>query len=236
MDSFDFESRFTRGGSVLRSSIFAAVVIALALMTSSCALTPAGFTEPGPPAGDTLTISPSTANVRAGSTQQFTPSITTKTLTWTVNGVEGGSPATGTIDTNGNYTAPATLPSPNSVTIEAEEASKKSVNSSSAVTLWNPTPQVSNVSPAQIDVGNFTLTITGSNFVSGATISFGGAILTTAFVSSTQLTATGTASVSQVGGVAVDVTNPDPGSSSSNSLSAQVIGTVTIPVAPADRF
>jgi uncharacterized protein (DUF1800 family) len=236
MDSFDFESRLTRGGSVLRSSIFAAAVIALALMTSSCALTPAGFTEPGPPAGDTLTISPSTANVRAGSTQQFIPSITTKTLTWTVNGVEGGSPTTGTIDTNGNYTAPATLPSPNSVTIEAEEASKKSVNSSSAVTLWNPTPQVSNVSPAQIDVGNFTLTITGSNFVSGATISFGGAILTTSFVSSTQLTATGTASVSQVGGVAVDVTNPDPGSSSSNSLSAQVIGTVTIPAAPADRF
>jgi uncharacterized protein (DUF1800 family) len=168
--------------------------------------------------------------------QQFTPSLTTKTLTWTVNGVVGGSTATGTIDTNGNYTAPATLPSPNTVTIEAADASKKSVNSSSAVTLWNPIPQISNISPAQFNVGAFSLTITGSSFVSGATVAFGGANLATTFVSRTQLTATGTASVSQVGSVAVEVTNPDPGSSPSNSLSAQVVGTITIPAAQADRF
>src|SRR5271163_2803370 len=149
------------------------------LMTSSCALTPAGYTAPGPPVTDTLTISPTTANVRAGSTQQFTPSITTKPLTWLVNGVAGGSATTGLVDANGNYTAPATLPSPNSVTIEAEESSKNSVNTSSAVTLWNPIPQISSVSPSSINVGNFTLTITGSDFVSGATVSFGGANLTT---------------------------------------------------------
>ena len=205
-------------------------------MTSSCALSPNGYTSPGPPVGDTLTISPSTANVRAGSTQQFTPSITTKPLTWSVNGVAGGNATTGLIDANGNYTAPATLPSPNSVTIEAEESSKKSVNSTSAVTLWNPIPQVSNISPASLNIGNFTLTITGSNFVSGATVSFGGANLTTTFVSSTQLTATGTASVAQVGAVAVDVANPDPGASSSNSLNAEVIGAITIPPMQAARF
>ena len=216
-----------------RSSIFAIAIVVLMLMTSSCALTPGGYT---PPVGDTLTISPSTANVRAGSTQQFTPSITTKPLTWLVNGVAGGSAASGLIDANGNYTAPATLPSPNLVTIEAEESSKNSVNSSSAVTLWNPIPQISNISPASLNVGNFTLTITGSNFVSGATVSFGGANLTTTFVSSTQLTATGTASAAQVGAVAVDVANPDPGASPSNSLNAEVIGTITIPAAPAARF
>jgi uncharacterized protein (DUF1800 family) len=221
---------------VRRSSILAPAIFALVLMNSSCALTPAGYTAPGPPVGDTLTISPSTANVRAGSTQAFTASITTKPLTWTVNGVSGGSATTGTIDANGNYTAPAILPSPNSVTIEAEETSKKSVNSSSAVTLWNPIPQVANVSPSQIDIGTFSLTITGSNFVSGAAVSFGGANLATTFVSSTQLTATGTASVAQVGTVAVDVTNPDPGSISSNSLSAQVVGAITIPPAQADRI
>jgi uncharacterized protein (DUF1800 family) len=219
-----------------RSLIFLPAIAALALMTSSCALTPSGYTQPGPPVGDTLTISPSTANVRAGSTQQFTASGTTKTLSWTVNRVAGGSPATGTIDTNGNYTAPAAVPSPNTVTIEAAEASKASVNSSSAVTLWNPIPQISNVSPSQINVGSFSLTITGSSFVSGATVSFGGANLSTTFVSSTQLTAAGTASVSQVGSVAVEVTNPDPGSSPSNSLSAVVIATITIPAAQADRL
>ena len=75
------------------------------LMTSSCALSPGGTTAPVPPVGDTLTISPSTANVRAGSTQQFTPSITTKPLTWLVNGVAGGSAASGLIDANGFHRA-----------------------------------------------------------------------------------------------------------------------------------
>jgi uncharacterized protein (DUF1800 family) len=221
---------------VRRSLICAGFTVILALMTSSCALTPAGFTNPPPPATDTLTISPSTANVRAGSSQQFTASITDKTLTWSVNGMAGGNAATGLIDATGNYTAPSTLPSTNTITIQAAEASKSSVNSSSAVTLWNPIPQVAGVNPNQINVGSFNLTVTGSGFVNGATISFGGANLTTTFVSSTQLTASGTASVAQVGSVAVDVTNPNPGSSASNSLSAQVIGVVTIPAAQADRF
>ena len=60
-----------------RSLTLAPFVVVLMFMTSSCALSPTGFTEPGAPAPETLTISPSTANVRAGSTQQFTPSPTT---------------------------------------------------------------------------------------------------------------------------------------------------------------
>ena len=219
-----------------RPCLLAPVVFALAIMTSNCALSPSGFTDPAPPEGETLTISPTAADVRAGSVQQFTASIITKPLTWSVNGVAGGNSATGTIDSTGNYTAPATLPSPNTITIQAAETSKSSVNSSSVVTLWNPTPQISNVSPMQVNVGDFTLTVSGSNFVNGATISFGGATLTTNYVSSTQLTATGSASVSQVGPISVDVTNPNPGSSSSNNLNATVVGTISIPANQADRF
>ncbi len=217
-----------------RSSIYACVAVALTLMISSCALTPPGLTPPG---SDTLTISPSTANVRVGSSQQFTPSLTTKTFTWSVNGVMGGSAATGAIDATGNYTAPTTLPSPNTVTIEATETTKKSVNSSSAVTLWNPVPQISTVSPPQVNVGPFTLTISGSNFINGATASFGGGNLTITSVSGAQIIATGTATVSQAGfSEAVEVTNPDPGSSSSNSVNAQVIGATVITPTAAARF
>jgi uncharacterized protein (DUF1800 family) len=209
---------------VRRSLTLAPFVVALMFVTSSCALSPTGFTEPGPPAPETLTISPSTANVRAESTQQFTPLPTTMTLNWSVNGVMGGTTSTGTIDATGNYTAPATLPSANTVTIEAVDASKKSVKSSGVVTLWNPVPQISSVSPSQVTVGPISITISGNNFVTGATVSFGGGNLTVTSVSSTQLTATGTATDSQVGSVVVEVTNPDPGSSQSNSLSAQVVG------------
>jgi uncharacterized protein (DUF1800 family) len=203
-------------------------------MISSCALTPPGSTGPGPGA---FTISPSTADVRAGSTQQFTPSLTTATFTWSVNGVMGGSPATGTIDATGNYTAPSTLPSPNTVTIEATETTKKSATGSSAVTLWNPIPQISSVSPSQVNVGAFTLTISGTNFVSGATVTFGGSSLTITSVSGTQIIATGTATAAQAGfSEPLQVTNPNPGSSSSNSISAQVIGAAAVSATAAARF
>ncbi len=90
-------------------------------------------------------------------------------------------PDTSTIDANGNYTAPATLLSPNLVTIEAAET-KTSVNATSALTLWNPVPQISNISLSLVNVGPFTLTIAGSDFVNGATVSFDGSNLTTTFV------------------------------------------------------
>ncbi len=142
----------------------------------------------------------------------------------------------GTIDANGNYTAPAALPSPNTITIEAAESSKSSVSASSGVTLLNPIPQISGVTPSSVNVGTFTLTINGGDFVNGATVSFGGANLSTTFVSSTQLTASGTATSAQVGSVAVTVSNPDPGATSSNGISAQVVGTISISANVADRF
>ena len=214
-----------------RSFIAATIVVALAIMTASCSLAPG--TSGG---SDALTISPTTADVRAGATQQFTASVTTKPLTWSVNGVAGGSVATGTIDSTGNYTAPAALPSPNTVTIQAAETAKASVNGSSAVTLWNPVPVITSVTPPQVNVGAFTLTISGSDFVNGATVSFGGSNLTTTFVSSTQLTAVGTATASQVGAVAVVVTNPDPGSIGSNQINAQVVPAVAATATAAARF
>ena len=87
-----------------------------------------------------------------------------------------------------------------------------------------------------MNVGAFTLTISGADFVNGATVSFGGANLSTTFVSSAQLTASGTATSAQVGSVSVTVTNPDPGGTSSNGISAQVVGTISIAANVADRF
>jgi uncharacterized protein (DUF1800 family) len=219
-------------GTVRRWS-FAPVVLSLALMSASCALAPPGFT---PPDSQTLTISPSAAEVRAGSSQPFTPSLAGKTWTWSVNGIAGGNATLGAIDANGNYSAPAVLPAPNAITIGAAETAKPSVTASSAVTLLNPIPVVTGISPSQVNVGTFTLTITGSDFVNGATVSFGATTLATTFVSSTQLTASGTATPAQVGSAAVEVMNPDPGAIGSNSMSADVVGTISVAANVADRF
>src|SRR5271169_3423361 len=109
------------------------------MMSASCALAPPGFT---PPDSQTLTLSPAFTSVRAGSAQAFTPSAAGKSWTWSVNGIVGGNATLGTIDANGNYSAPALLPTPNTITIAAAETTKPSENASSAVTLLNPIPVV----------------------------------------------------------------------------------------------
>ena len=53
-------------------------------------------------------------------------------------------------------------------------------------------------------------------------MSFGGTFLPTTFVSSTEVTATGTATSAQAGTVQVTVINPDPGSTTSNAFALQV--------------
>ncbi|MGD0303551.1 MAG: DUF1800 family protein [Candidatus Acidiferrales bacterium] len=213
-------------------------LILVMIAMASCAMSPVGTTSAPPPDNTTLTISPTTADVRVGSTQTFVPSITNETLTWSVNGVAGGNATVGTISTSGVYTAPATLPSPDTITVSAAESSKTSVTGSSSVAVWNPIPQINGVSPAQIPVGAFTLTISGTNFVSGATVTFGSTGLTVTSVSGTQIVATGTSTTAEIGSVAVAVANPNPGSANSNSMSAQVVGNTTpqISAAVAARF
>jgi len=143
-------------------------------------------------------------------------------VTWTVNGTAGGSAALGTISSTGSYAAPASLPSPNTLTVTATSAAANSATSSSAVTILNPTPTLIGTNPASVGTGSFSLAVTGSNFISGAQVFLGTTPLTTTFVSATQLTATG--SQSSAGLFGITVMNPDPGSSSSNSLNLQVGG------------
>ena len=68
-------------------------------------------------------------------------------------------------------------------------------------------------------------------------VSFGGTFLPTTFISSTELTATGTATSAQAGTVQVTVINPDPGSKTSNEFALEV-GTSanTLSAAAAARF
>ena len=173
-----------------------------------------------------VTVSPGSSTVRAGDTQQFTAKVTAtmdQTVTWSVNGMMGGNAKVGTISTTGLYKAPAALPIPNSVSIEATSSSDQNLSGKVTVSLENPVPTVTAVSPTAVPVGNFTLTITGTKFVNGAKVMFGGQTLTTKFVSATQLTATGTSTSAQNGmSIQVSVVNPDPGSISSAMMAVKV--------------
>ncbi len=200
------------------------LVLALVLVHVSCIGTTksSGGSTP-PPAQIAVSITPTAANVRAGAGQPFSASVTgttNQTVTWSVNGIVGGNSSDGLITNTGLYAAPAILTNPNTITISASSAADSSARGSSDVTLWNATPVLSNVSPATFTSGTFTLTVTGSKFVSGAQVLFGGAAITTTYVSATQLTATGSAP--SAGTFAVSASNPNPGGSSSGAINVTV--------------
>jgi uncharacterized protein (DUF1800 family) len=178
-----------------------------------------------PPLNVQVKVAPTTAQIRASAKQQFSATVTGTANTgvaWSVNNVAGGNSTLGTVDASGMYTAPASLPNPNPVNVTATSAADSRATASAAATILNPIPILTALAPQTINVGNFTLTATGSNFVNGAVVVFGGQFLTTTFNSSTQLTATGTATDQQVGTVQVSVQNPNPGSATSNVLTVQV--------------
>jgi uncharacterized protein (DUF1800 family) len=86
----------------------------------------------GPPPAQT--ISPATANVNLGATQQFTSS-----------GATSWSATAGTVSSSGLYTAPATMPASNKVTVTATGAGG---SASATVTLINPNAQ--QISPTSV--------------------------------------------------------------------------------------
>jgi uncharacterized protein (DUF1800 family) len=188
-----------------------------------------------------VAINPPAPSVRPGDPPvQFTATVanTSNTaVTWSVNGTTGGSAATGLISTTGQYTAPATVPTSNVVTVQAALVSTPTVQGTSSVTLLNPIPVVSSVSPQIIGVGAFTIQVNGSGFLTGARVMFGTTALTTTFVSATELTATGTAVAAQAGSVSVTVVNPAPGVNNSTTSAVTQVSSVTVEtVAAAVRF
>jgi uncharacterized protein (DUF1800 family) len=188
-----------------------------------------------------VVLNPPASNVRPGDPAlQFTATVTGASdtaLSWSVNGTVGGSTATGLISTTGQYTAPATVPTNNVVTVQAALVNTPTVQGSSAVTLLNPIPVVTSVSPQIIGVGAFTIQVNGGGFLTGAQVMFGTTALTTTFVSSTELNATGTAAASQAGSVAVTVVNPAPGVNNSTTSAVTQVTTVTVEtVSAAVRF
>jgi hypothetical protein len=70
----------------------------------------------------TVSVAPSTASVQVNATEQFSATVTDASnpaVNWSVSGVAGGNSVVGWISLTGLYTAPAVVPSPATVTIEA---------------------------------------------------------------------------------------------------------------------
>lgn len=105
------------------------------LILPSCGSTSGNSVGPGTVL---VTIQPASASVLLGQTQPFTANVTgaaNTSVVWNVNGTIGGSVTLGTISSRGVYTAPATLPSPPSVTVSAVSQANAEASASAIVNL-----------------------------------------------------------------------------------------------------
>jgi hypothetical protein len=122
----------------------------------------------------TITVSPTSVALGANQTSTFTATVTNSsnsTVTWQVNGVDGGNSSVGTISTAGLYTAPGSITTQFSVTITAVSQADTTKTATAAVTL-NP-PVTAPKSPILISPASLTLSAgaqqTFSASVSGTT-------------------------------------------------------------------
>ena len=138
------------------------VVVLLTLILMSCGGGSSSSTSTSP----TVSLSPTTASIRVGQTQQFTATVknTSNTVvTWEVNGVAGGDTTNGTVSTSGLYTAPTSVPSPASVTVTAVSQADTAQAASATVTVTVPVsifPTTSAIGPSA--TLQFTATVTVS--------------------------------------------------------------------------
>jgi uncharacterized protein (DUF1800 family) len=204
--------------SSAKPTLFWAVLAASAIVSASL-LTGCFSSSLG--SENAATISASTAAVRVNQTLQLNADAGVGSLNYFVNGIAGGNDEVGTVSPSGVYTAPAALPTPDSVVITSTSKSfPNAPQGSVTLTIWNPIPVLSGVSPSGFSEGTTTVLVNGSQFVYGAQVSWNGAVVPTTYVSATQLAATIAAPIP--GTYPLNVTNPNPGSASANPLALKV--------------
>ncbi|MCH8296405.1 hypothetical protein IH992_35445, partial [Candidatus Poribacteria bacterium] len=85
-----------------------------------------------------IEISPDVVRIQINHTQQFTATVigtTDQRIRWEVNGVPNGNDEFGTITPDGVYTAPTTIPSTGTITIEAFSLRDSSIRATAQITI-----------------------------------------------------------------------------------------------------
>jgi hypothetical protein len=120
-----------------------------------------------------VAVIPTTANVQAAGSQQFTATISSaghpsNSVIWSVNGIPGGNAAFGTISPAGLYSAPQIVASPLNVTIQAQSIADPTKSAAATVQLLPATVVTVAVLPgsATISLGasqSFSAQVSGAN-------------------------------------------------------------------------
>jgi hypothetical protein len=158
-----------------KSRIFLGLGLGVSLLAAACG----GSTQTS---SIVVTISPTAAYVPASYALQFNVTVAgtaNAAVTWTAGGLVGGSSTVGFISTSGFYRAPASVPSPNYVSVTATSQADGTKSASATVTI---VPQSSGGNTVQVASGQTisnvnvevspltpTLSIYGAGTCSGST-------------------------------------------------------------------
>ncbi|MES2572496.1 MAG: DUF1800 domain-containing protein [Verrucomicrobiota bacterium] len=139
-------------GSITSAGVYTAPAIMPASPTVTLRATsvanPASFAQAlvtltvPPPLAVTVTVTPATPGMPLGTTRVFSAAVANAVnpaVIWSVNGIEGGSPALGMITPAGAYTAPAAAPS-SGVSIRATSVAAPSAFAQVTLTFTSPPP------------------------------------------------------------------------------------------------
>lgn len=178
-----------------------------------------------------ITVSPATISIVKSTNQAFAAQLNNLTgaVNWTASA--------GTISSAGVFTAPSAAAT---VTVTATSATNAAVSGKATVTVVDsfPQPAVTTLTPAALPFGPYSLSVTGSNFTSGAAISIGGTAVQTTFIDAQQLTCAGVTLGSQQGTAAqLIVTNGAPGNLVSTPVTVAIgVQNPQVTAAAAMRF
>jgi hypothetical protein len=190
----------------------------------------------------TITLTPTSASVPESGVQQFTATISAATaidLAWSVNGVAGGSAATGTITANSStsaiYSAPSNLPAQNPVTISVANAANASESAAASVTITCSAPNTLSPQSASLGLGQ-TQSFTASLCLnSGASIVWDVNGIVGGNSSIGTISSTGAASASYTAPTSVpssQITIHAVSGSASASASITIASGVTVAISP----
>jgi hypothetical protein len=183
----------------------------------------------------TLTSSPNPSS--SGQSVTFTATVSGQfggTVTGTIT-FSNGSTSLGSASLTGNSAGLTTTALPQGTdTITAAYSGDSNFAASTSSSLSqvvnalpaNPAPVAGSISPAFTNAGGaaFTLTVSGTGFISGSTVYWGSSALVTTYVSATQLMASVPAADIVTAGTtaAITVQTPTPGGGTSNVLQFEV--------------
>jgi hypothetical protein len=182
------------GGTIDGSGLFTAPTSLGAVTITATSGQNTGTTSVTVVAAPALVVNPAALTILAGGLQSFTATPSAG-VTWTVNGTAFGdciappvgsaTQCHGTIDGNGNYTAPLSPPTGGTVTIGA--AAGANSGTSTVTVLFSS----ASLTTSTIGTGQYALAFSGIDFTAGLPVDVVGSIVTSGSAGSASGTITG---------------------------------------------